>query len=141
MKSGANRLGHLAYRFQARARHRATRIFIDAFGQSWSTQQIEGVVKSGSFRILSLTFSNAFDLTRWMIGNLRVNRGARLGAHGGGPEGGPRRDLVDRPHRELGNLPQPTRAKRGYAVNVVAKRIYLGDLNQKLVEMREKMGG
>jgi Kdo2-lipid IVA lauroyltransferase/acyltransferase len=31
-------------------------------------------------------------------------------------------------------------AKRGYTVHVVAKRIYLEALNQKLVEMREKMG-
>jgi len=135
----ANRLGRLAYRFQARARDRAHTHLHRAFGQLWSSQQIESIARR-VFQNLAFNFLEClrFDSMddRQFFGKIEVQGWEHMEAAQRAGRGG----IFVTGHIGNWELAAAYAAKRGYAVNVVAKRIYLGALNQKLVEMREKMG-
>ena len=135
----ADRLGDLAYRFQIRARRRVLTHLHLAFGQSWSTQQIERVARK-VFQNLVLNFLECvrFDSLddRQFFEKVEVQGWEHAEAARSAGNGG----IFVSGHIGNWELASAYAAKQGYTVNVVAKRIYLKTLNEKLVEMRAKMG-
>ncbi len=133
----ANRLGDLAYRVQAPARRRAIANLHLAFGQSWSPQQIERVARK-VFQNLVFNFLECvrFDSPNEFFGKIEVQGWEHAEAAHRAGNGG----IFVSGHIGNWELASAYGAKQGYTVSVVAKRIYLETLNQKLVEMRERMG-
>ena len=135
----AKRLGSLVYRMLPKKRAVATHHLLYAFGQTLDVKQAQQIIVE-TFQNL---FRNAFECVR--IASMNKNRflegvevhgwehieAARRSGRGGILIGG-----------HIGNweLAAAYMALRGLPIQVVARRIYLVPLDQKLAEMRERMG-
>jgi len=135
----ARRLGCLVYWSLQRVRKRAHAHLYRAFGQTLSSRQIQQIGKE-VFQNLVLNFFECvrfsgmddrqflekFELVGWEHVEA-VHRAGRGGIFIGG---------------HIGNweLSAACLSKRGYSIHVVARRIYLEPLNQRLIQLRERMG-
>ena len=135
----ARRLGRIAYHSLAQSRIRACANLHLAFGKSWSPEQIqtvaEKVFQNLIFNLLECLRFDSLD-DQQFLGKIEVEGWEYVEAAHRAGKGG----IVVSGHIGNWELAPAYGAKRGYVVNVVAKRIYLESLDQKLVEMREKMG-
>ena len=135
----AKRIGSLCYHVLSKARARATSNLSKAFGSQLTPGQINQIGR-GVFQNLALNFFECGRLGSVPAGQLlervtvegweHVEEAYRSG-RGGVLLGG-----------HIGNWEWTAAyiALRGYPIHVVARRIYIDSLNEKLVRMRESMG-
>lgn len=135
----AKRLGHLLYWSLQKSRDRALSHLHLAFGQTWTPRQIQHVARE-VFQNLVLNF---FECVRFdtltdqqFFENIEVEGWEHAEAVRRGGQGG----VFVTGHIGNWELCAAYIAKKGLPMNVVARRIYINALNERLVEMREKMG-
>ena len=135
----SKRLGTLSYRVLARARGRATSNLSKAFGSQLTPEQINQIARD-VFQNLVLNFFECGRFgsapTEQLLEKTTVEgwehvEAAYQSGRGGVLLGG-----------HIGNWEWTAAyiALRGYPINVVARRIYIDSLNERLVKMREGMG-
>jgi len=135
----AKRLGHLIYWSLATPRNHAQSHLRLAFGQTWTPRQIQQVAQE-VFQNLVLNF---FECVRFdtltdqqFFENIEVEGWEHVEAVNRGGQGG----ILVTGHIGNWELGAAYIARRGVPISVVARRIYINALNERLVEMREKMG-
>jgi len=135
----ARRIGTLSYRVLSRARARATSNLSKAFGSKLTPEQINQIGRD-VFQNLVLNFFECGHFgsvpTEQLLEKITVEGWEHLetayqSGRGGVLLGG-----------HIGNweLTAAYIALRGYPIHVVARRIYIDSLNERLVRMRESMG-
>jgi len=135
----AKRLGTLSYHVLSKARARATSNLSKAFGSQLTPEQIDKIGR-GVFQNLALNFFECGRFgsapTEQLLEKTTVEgwehvETAYQSGRGGVLLGG-----------HIGNWEWTAAyiALRGYPINVVARRIYIDSLNERLVRMRESMG-
>jgi KDO2-lipid IV(A) lauroyltransferase len=135
----AKRLGALCYRVLSKARVRATSNLSKAFGSQLTSDQINQIGRE-VFQNLALNF---FECGRFghipaehLLKKIEVEGWEHLEAAYQSGRGG----VLLGGHIGNWELTAAYIALRGYPINVVARRIYIDSLNEKLVKMRENMG-
>ncbi len=135
----AKRLGSLVYRILASSRKLALRHLQEALGQTLSAGEIRQIARE-VFQNLVL---NLFECIRFsemddrqFLGRIEAKGWEHVEAVYRAGRGG----IFVTGHIGNWELLAAYAAKREYATNVVARRIYLEPLNEKLVKMRERMG-
>ena len=135
----AKRIGSLCYHVLSKARARAMSNLSKAFGSQMTSEQINKIGR-GVFQNLALNF---FECGRF--GNVPTDQLLERIT----PEGWEHLEAAHQSGRggvllggHIGNweLTAAYIALRGYPINVVARRIYIDSLNERLVKMREGMG-
>src|SRR4030042_4885550 len=135
----ARRLGTLSYHVLSKARARATCHLFKAFGSQLTHEQINRMGRE-VFQNLTLNFFECGRFgsvpTEQLLEKISVEgwehvEAAYQSGRGGVLLGG-----------HIGNWEWTAAyiALRGYPINVVARRIYIDSLNERLVRMRESMG-
>jgi len=135
----AKRLGTLSYHVLSKARARTTSNLLRAFGSQLSPEQINKIGRA-VFQNLALNFFECGRFgsapTEQLLEKTTVEGGEHVetayqSGRGGVLLGG-----------HIGNWEWTAAyiALRGYPINVVARRIYIDSLNERLVRMRESMG-
>jgi len=135
----AKRLGTLSYHVLSKARARTTSNLLRAFGSQLTREQINKIGR-GVFQNLALNFFECGRFgsapTEQLLEKTTVEgwehvETAYQSGRGGVLLGG-----------HIGNWEWTAAyiALRGYPINVVARRIYIDSLNERLVRMRESMG-
>ena len=135
----AKRIGTLSYRFLSKARARATSNLFKAFGSQLTSEQINQIARE-VFQNLALNFFECGRFgsapTEQLLEKTTVEgwehvEAAYQSGRGGVLLGG-----------HFGNWEWTAAyiALRGYPINVIARRIYIDSLNERLVKMRESMG-
>ena len=135
----AKRLGTLTYRVLARARERAASNLSKAFGSQLIPEQLDQIGRD-VFRNMLLNF---FECGRFghvpkehLLKKIEVEGWEHVEAAHQSGRGG----ILLGGHCGNWELTAGYVASRGYPVSVVARRIYLAPLDEKLVKMREGMG-
>ena len=135
----AKRLGRLLYWSLKKSRDRALSHLHLALGQTLSSNQIRQIAQE-VFQNLVLNFFECVRFSgmedRQFFEKIEVEGWEHVEAVQRGGQGG----VFVTGHIGNWELCAATIAKRGLPMNVVARRIYIKALNERLVEMREKMG-
>jgi len=135
----AKRIGTLSYRFLSKARARATSNLFKAFGSQLTSEQINQIARE-VFQNLALNFFECGRfgsvpreqlLEKTTVEGWEHVEAAYQSGRGGVLLGG---------HFGNWELTAAYIALRGYPINVIARRIYIDSLNERLVKMRESMG-
>ena len=135
----AKRLGTLCYHVLSRARRRATSHLSKAFGSKVSPEQINQIGRD-VFQNLVLNFFECGRFgsvpTEQLLEKISVEGWEHLEAAYQSGRGG----VLLGGHIGNWELTAAYIALRGYPIHVVARRIYIDSLNERLVKMRESMG-
>ncbi len=135
----ARRLGSLAYRLLPAARGRALTHLSYALGQSSSEEQIRRIALE-SFQNLILNFLECGRFAsiehKRLLEKIEVDGWEHVEAAHQAGRGG----IFVTGHIGNWELSGAYVALRGYPMNAVARRIYLEPLNQRLTELRARMG-
>ncbi len=135
----AKRLGSLVYRVLSSPRGLAIHHLQTALGQTLSADEIRKVARE-VFQNLVLNLFECIQFSEMddeqLLGRIETKGWEHVEAVSRAGLGG----IFVTGHIGNWELLAAYTAKMGYATNVVARRIYLEPLNEKLVKMRERMG-